>query len=376
MARKARPVSLRLAATLCSAVLVIQFEAQAGTLRKVWEVDLRKVAHANDGSPDFPVFALRFSPDGRKLAVIADIYKTHEGIMSRLLVHDLNHPAADVRQFEVPFGILENEHGRFGALNFGWAPSGEIIYALGKVIHLRSGTTCELSNQSVFLTDNLAISTGLSPLESRTRFTFFNQDCEEREKWEVQENWLIRDVSIDRSLLSVMKDIGPGVAESLIVDPLGRRVLQRWSGKDVGAWEFADSGKAVCTGGAVLQAKRAPALCRNVDTGKEIGETLKTNGAEPIATAARMTRAVVSDYRREKIPFDYEYRTAFKGRVAWDFRTGQDLASWRPESETYLNTLFAPPKQITEPFRFAMSPDGQYIAEGGNGIIRLYKIEQ
>jgi hypothetical protein len=28
-----------------------------------------------------------------------------------------------------------------------------------------------------------------------------------------------------------------------------------------------------------------------------------------------------------------------------------------------------------EPFVFAISPDGEYVVEGGNGILRLYKIE-
>lgn len=34
-----------------------------------------------------------------------------------------------------------------------------------------------------------------------------------------------------------------------------------------------------------------------------------------------------------------------------------------------------PPKHIEEPFVFAISPDGQHIAEGGNGKVRLYRIE-
>ena len=75
-----------------------------------------------------------------------------------------------------------------------------------------------------------------------------------------------------------------------------------------------------------------------------------------------------------KIPFDYEYRATFKGRYVWDFATGQELASWMPESETYAN-VFTPTKQVTELFRFAISPDGQFVVEGGNGIVRLYKIE-
>jgi hypothetical protein len=32
-------------------------------------------------------------------------------------------------------------------------------------------------------------------------------------------------------------------------------------------------------------------------------------------------------------------------------------------------------ERVAAPFQVAISPDGEYIAEGGNGIVRLYKIE-
>lgn len=346
--------------------------AHAGTLRKVWELDLKKAVHRDDGSPDFPVFAVRFSPDGRKVGMIADAYGTREARRSRLLVIDVDHPTAGVRQFDVEWGILENESGR--EPKFGWDPSGEIVYVLGKVIHLASGAICELPDRSVFIGDDMAVSVRALPLQLSTHIAFYSPSCEEREKWEVPESWLVVDVSTDRGLLSVLRETNlPTDTERLIVDPLGRKVLQRWHENVGGAWEFADSGKAVCQGGSVLQSDYAPARCRDVDTGREIGKTLR-NGTEPIATAARGTRVVVSDYRRWKPLFDYEYQATFKGRYIWDFGTGKELASWIPQSETY-RSVFNPAAQITEPFRFAISPDGEYIAEGGNGIIRLYKIE-
>jgi hypothetical protein len=351
--------------------------AHAGKLRKVWEVDLRKMVHATNGLPGFPVFALRFSPDGRKVAVIADIYNALDGRKSRLLVIDLARPSADVRQFEVGFGILENEHGRGPTLNFGWGPSSEIVYAVGKVIHLADGTTCDLPNQSAFISDDVAMSTQSVPpagIPTSTHIRFYSQSCEERGQWDVSESWLISDVSTDRVLLSVEREISSDVlGERLIVDPLRRKILHRWPENGGGVWEFADGGTAVCQGGAGLNVNGSPAICRNVDTSKEIGETVR-NGDEPIATASRASRAVVSDYRSRNIPLDYEYHTVFKGRYVWDFRTGQELASWYPESETY-PSVFSPPKQVTEPFRFAISPDGQCVAEGGNGKVMLYKIE-
>jgi hypothetical protein len=360
-------IGLVLAAFLGQSCLV-----HGSGFRQVWEVDLRKAVHADNGLPSLPVFALRFSPDGRKLAVIADIYVTRGGRKSRLLVVDVDHPSGRTPQFEVEFGILENELG-WSALNFGWTPSGDVIYALGKVIHLESGATCDLPNQSVFVNDHFALKARAVPaagLFSPTRITFYSRNCEEQSTWDVPESWLVKDVSTDRSLLSVTRQVSITKMERLIVDPLARKVLQRRP--DNLAWEFADGGKAICGGGNAL-GPRPRAVCWNVDTGEVIRE-MQTNGTEPIAAAAHATRLVVSDYRRRKPLFDYEYRTIFKGRVVWDFGSGKVLASWLPESETY-PYVSSHGKQITEPFRFAMSPDGQYVAEGGGGKLRIYKIE-
>jgi hypothetical protein len=68
-----------------------------------------------------------------------------------------------------------------------------------------------------------------------------------------------------------------------------------------------------------------------------------------------------------------EHDNVLRRRVVWDFSTGAEIASWKPDTQTYsLPGLVHP---VKEPFAVAISPDGQYIAEGGNGILRLYKIE-
>lgn len=353
--------------------------ASAGGLRRVWEVDLRKLALPRNGLAEFPVFAIRFSPDGKKLAVIADIHGSGRERESRLLLIPTANPTARVQEFEVPFGILENEHGRVTDLNFGWGPSGNIIYALGKVIRIESGTSCELPNQSVLVSDQVAVLAQIypPPVYSSTRLIFFDEHCEKQGGWDSPGGWLISDVSTERHLLSVFTSKGntPGTAEELIVDPIAQRVLQRWPWKHTwgSAWEFADSGRAICAAGNPQQGEPSPATCRSVDTGTDIAKTAR-NGNEPIAAASGSTRMIVSDYRSRQIAFGLEFETTLKERYVWDIASGKELASWYPASETYPN-VFSPGKVITEPFRFAISPDGQYVAEGGSGVLRLFKIE-
>jgi hypothetical protein len=347
---------------------------QAGKLRKVWEVDLKKNVDVRGGLAGLPVFALRFSPDGRKLAAIADVYQKGDRRKSRLLIIDTSDRSTQIRQFEVEFGVNENENGQGAALNFGWGPSTEVLYVWSTIVRLASGTTCELPHPGVLVDDDIATSFDSDPALTMTRVTFYNQSCEQQQSWDVSEAWTVLDVSLHRRLLSLLRTmLSSSSSETLIVDPFSRRVLQRWPWRHGGPFEFADSGKAVCRGGALLENDRAPAVCLGVDTGKEIGVTQK-NGVAPIATSAKATRVVVSDYRRRKIPFSYEYEASFKGRYVWDFGTGRELVSWCPDSQTYAN-VFKPTQQITDPFRFAISPDGQYVAEGGGGIVRLYHID-
>lgn len=352
--------------------------ASAGGLHRIWEVDLRKLTLPRDGLAEFPVFAIRFSPDGKKLAVIADIHGSGQERESRLLVIPTANPSASVREFDVPFGILENEHGRGTNLTFGWGPSGDVIYALGKVIRIGSGNSCELPNSSVFITDDLAVLAQLypPPVYSSTQFIFFNQHCDKIGQWDVKGAGLVMDVSMDRHLLSIADRQGADAGSTeLIIDPLTRRIVRSWPWQNTWgpAWEFADSGRAICTAGNPQQGGPSPATCRHVDTGLDISKSPR-NGDEPIATASHATRLIVSDYRSRQIGFGLEFEVTLKGRYVWDFAAGKELASWYPSSETYPN-VFSPGKRITEPFRFAISPDGQYIAEGGNGIIQLLKIE-
>lgn len=185
---------------------------------------------------------------------------------------------------------------------------------------------------------------------------------------------MILDVSADRGLVSAVQFSTTSVEGigSLIVDPVARKVLRRWT--DPAQWKFADFGRAVCRDGNVLASRSAPAVCRSVDTGNVIGRTRK-NGAEPIVTAIHATRIAASDERRRKVLFDYEYRVVFKGRFVWDFGAGRELASWNPEWQNYSAEFAGPGKRSTEPFPYALSPDGQYLAEGGEGKLRLYRIE-
>jgi hypothetical protein len=83
---------------------------------------------------------------------------------------------------------------------------------------------------------------------------------------------------------------------------------------------------------------------------------------------------VLSEYGR--IPDFIDFRWALGSlhkRTVWDFRTGKELASWHPK--TQLTHELGSPSGRKEPYPFAISADGEYVAEGGSGILALHKIE-
>jgi len=361
--------------------------ASAGSLRKLWEVNLKKAAAGEgiDQTADLPVLALRFSPDGGKIAVVAGVSRDETGdhAVSNLLLLDTAGPSPKATRFALPFSIDETEFG--GPLNnFQWSPDGKLIDVGGIVIRLEDHKTCRVPFIGGFTSEDRVITYDpdakdfLNAGKRPSHFLVFDAACTLTGKWTAPEDWYIRDSSPDRGLLLVgrhLPDRYPLEFETLVVNAIDRTVMGRWPGDEVWATRFADSGRAICGGRNADKADRVPVICWNADTGQPIGTAPTVNGGTSFATAARASRMVASDYRRSRIPFSYEYRETLKQRVVWDFGTGKELVSWYPDKQEYLDRVLRVPRRTTDFFRCAMSPDGQYIVEGGSGLLRLYKIE-
>ena len=112
------------ALALAVSALLAQHLLYAGSLEKLWDLDIRKVLNAQGASHTraLPVLALRFSPDGRQLAAVTDWYGGKGAEKSRLLVIQVDHPAEDNRLFEIEAGE-DNDLGGAGLSMLGWSPS-------------------------------------------------------------------------------------------------------------------------------------------------------------------------------------------------------------------------------------------------------------
>jgi len=222
--------------------------------------------------------------------------------------------------------------------------------------------------------ERLKYQTGSAPW----RVLFFNTDCQDAGTWEIPYERYISDASADRGLLCILPFGGPagprperqGKLEVLVASPSEKNILHRWyiDAADLGLL-FADTGKALC--GMDGDEKHGAAHCWSVDSGGEIAATKGLNVHAPMRTALHAQRAVLSHYGWGIDLEDLRARTgALKKRVIWDFGTGRELASWKPKWQKVVSA-----KELLEPYKFAISPDGNYVVEGGDGVLVLYRIE-
>jgi len=380
----------------------------AGVLAKVWELDLRNVVH---GTPDasakyLPVQLIRFSPDGQQLAVAVAWNQSREVFKSKLLILGTQRPEYAPAQIEIGAGI----GNQGGARSFGWSNDGRSLFVAGRVVDPGLGVGCELPRATsppfwpsflvssdrliqggpelpdagavrarmdalgAMLKDNKgptpasAIPPG--PAEPRSRFTLFDLQCSPEGIWEVPESWQIQDVAEERHVVAVTRSVGDGY-EFLIVDPLVGKVIRRWPSSYPAIGSFSEGGRVLCS--VEEEGNKGQLVCRQADDGKKVGASESINGGFPIATSARSSRIIASDHHRERDPRSpYEYDWVLDRQVVWDYRSGSELASWRPNRQRATNTTN---EQDRVPDQFAISPDGLYVATGGDGIVRLFKIE-
>ncbi len=312
----------------------------AGGLEKVWELDLKKAVHGVQVQ-SFKVYKVSFSPDGEQIGVLF----SDRVVLFR--THDTSTVLGDFAS-----GVIDLDH-------FGWSPDGKIFHARGRVVHIGDHNTCDLPRNALrptFLTNDKLIAFFLNPAKlmpngqvdlsppSGAKIRFFDAECHEQDSWEVPATWLIGDATQDRGLLSVW-EVKP--LAGLIVDPLNRKVLRTESGYDRIAGQFADGGRVICAH-----------ACWEVDDGNKISEPPAQ--AKVVSVAAKSTRLVL-----EK-----------GGRLAvWDFRTGKEVVSWKRQSITYSFGIDSDgPYWDRRSIPCAISPDGEYIAEGADGKVWLYRV--
>ncbi len=328
---------------------VWQGNLQAGSLEKIWEVDLKKALQGEHfpAGRMYKVKKLLFSPDSEQIAIFL-----LGGNIELVRAHDP----------KTILGKFENN----GYDSFGWSPDSQTIYTGRHIVHLPDQKACDLPPSDItpqfigkgslvaFHTDPQPTQYGLVDVRhpGPAHLKFYDTDCQERDNWEVPSNWLIMDASPDRGLLMVSVVVSSPWTTQLIADAFAKKILHSWPEQDAPRGRFFDQGKAICS-----------KVCWDVDTGKKI-------------VPDHSIRVIVDDYRNSGIPFSSTFEEMAARRKVWDIQTGKEVVSWRLKFITYSITFDLDGyNRDRRPIPSAISPDGEYVVEGGDGKIWLYRIQ-
>jgi len=349
-----RPVLLSL-----TLLTLVTDDGSAGDLARVWELRISDLTGSKVSDANAHVFSVGFSPDGRRLAAIVS-ERQQDRNKQALVTLDVSSPRDSIQivGYEGPVGEAMS-----------WSPTGEGI-AIPEVFHALGQPACTLEHtiRAVFYdSDRVA---DVQPGFPNSDILFFNSHCQPIGSWAIEGRWELTDGSSDRHLLA-LSNYMPKRTEIIIVDPLRKKLVRRWSlAETEGSWPlFADNGNAVCAIDGT--GRRGVAHCWDVNGDHEIAKTSSGNPHDPMATALRARRVVLSDYGW-KIDFE-RWQTevgSLERRVVWDFGTGKEVASWKPRHQ---DDMAHPATR--EAYEFAISPDGTMVAEGGAGVLTLYRIE-
>ena len=351
--------------------------AAAGSLSKVWDFNTGDVAGTGTSASSVPlgVFALSFSPDGEHIVAVVGRSRREEFILAL----GASAPQTNRKRLDINPQIWELDPYMYDRLS--WSTSGQHLVLGRMIVNLSNGNVCSLPEGDGFFFVGPSEVVGRE-LKTKTtiRLSFFDLDCHGTHTLDLGSGWDLYDASAERGLLCLWQFSYTGVYAQQVVsimDAGTNKILRRLplppaeTAPSVTMQRFADNGKAVCGVGG--RDWRRTVRCEDVDTGREIGAA-KGYTALDVRTALRAKRAILSDYGR-KLDGDLQWvEGSLKKRAVWDFGTGKELVSWRPKSQT-LYSGEPRPYSDTGPYRFAISPDGEYVVEGGAGTLSLYKIE-
>jgi hypothetical protein len=351
------------------AIAAVGRMAAAGRLEKVWEVPVTETGVTGRRSSDYAVYALSFAPDGHSIAAIVGRSWREESV----LIMDSAAPTTNTKRLAINPAIDEWDPTNYAPIL--WTTSGQHIVLGHTLDRLSDGASCSLPPlvPAFFLTGSTLA--GLVWLPHR-HFALFGLDCQPTGTLEIPADGGILDASAERGLLCVRR---PGEGGDLPATGVAWDVIDIKSGTSLHRppplyqARFADGGKLICgTGG---EKWHQSVSCWDVDSGREISTSSKFTYVD-LRTASQARRGVLSDYGRKLDWFIdwFWYPGSLKKRSVWDLETGTEIVSWRPKTQSVL-LQERPYKPVEQPYRFAISPDGAYVVEGGAGLVSLYRIK-
>jgi hypothetical protein len=295
----------------------------------------------------------------------AGVYKTH------LLIIDIHSPQAAFRQFDL------ETCGKYLA----WSPDGGAILVCGRVLRLDDGSSCdllqtfsrqavrEIANSSYWLSADRVI---------RNDRTVTDLSCQPVEKWPVAGSWYVAGTIPEMGWMLLRQQVNRAVNGRTVWlndYAIADRDSHTLTSGMLLPGAYMDSHTIVAQGARMLCSELVPAggyqpelRCWNLPDGQviPIASELKSYG---VAQVSRLSARVVAE-RWGYHPLNlYKEVPDMVGLIVVDLRSGHQIASLKPRQQREAYSV-----QGDRYCQYALSPSGDLLAEGGDGVLNAYQL--
>jgi hypothetical protein len=342
--------------------------------QRVWEVHLAEnlTEPAGWSAPKgHRVIELAFSPDGKKIAVTMDFHNQANTWKTHLLIVDVQDPHAPSRQFDL------ETCGRYIA----WSPDAGALLVCGRILRLDNGSSCDL--RPVRDGAYYGILDSGSFWLSADRVILFNRtitdlSCRPVDKWTIVGDWYVADTIPEKGWMllreSVKRTFTNGRTFSMPDYAMADRDSHRLtSGPLV---------QAAAWSGSTMMASGAGAVCSAlVPEGRSVLHCWKLPGGEVIRLPSYLTNYRVMQTSRASPRviaerWGYHWWELFDelgymaNRIVLELPSGRQITSFNARLQHESSSGLMEDRY----FKCALSPAGDFLAEGGDGLLRLYRV--
>jgi WD40 repeat protein len=342
----------------------------SSSLRQLWDVhpDEKLIEPAGWKAPKgHPVLELAFSPDGKRLAVTMDDHYDTDGFKTHLLILDVQSPQKAFRQFDL------QTCGNFLA----WAPGGNALLVCGTVVRLDDGSSCNLLQTPLErASSNVVNSFYWYDTDRVIRSNRLTKDlsCRPLGRWQSKENWAVAATAPSNGWMILQQSFQRAIDGKTLAYS-NYAIADRDSTTLTSGIFLPDSYGNVdlqmVPGAAAVCASKGTLKCWTLPGGSPI--IIATDLADHVVTRVSSNSPVVIAERWGFSAWNLLKITPEKlDLIVVDIRSGRRLGSVKPRTQ---HGNYASQSNIRNwYFQYALSPNGDFLAEGGDGELRLFQL--
>lgn len=341
------------------------------------------------GSRPASIWAVSFSPDGAYIAVGVEFTKKKssraplEDDKSYLLIFKTRNPGIALKKFEVPRHpamrvyppLRWSSDSRYVATPFyrDWQHMA-VAEVSSEKLTVIANEHCRL--EGLLAGPQVVQSCTTTGTGSLIRFVGIGGDV--LKEWRFPESVTVIGVEPKLGRVAVAKRSGanttPKTHEIAVLDAEDRNEIRRWTlgGEAPYFGSFADSGHSLCAMESSSAPDNTDLICWNITAGSEsLHKTLPSGWSVFMISGGEFLG--IEHHEIRKVPRFLQSLAqtsvimANPARCIWESHSGREVA------ELPIKTQWVLPG-VDAPYAWTISPTGDFVAEGGSGVVTMYRV--